>query len=77
MLCLIADVGGIGSSDYKIPLDVFNPAEGTRLTWNKDQSVVQISRYLKSFTLTLRYEANASKTSIILAFPVLTKQCTY
>lgn len=51
MLCTTADVGGIGSSDYKNPDDLLNPAEGTCLTWNKNQSVLQISQYLKSFTL--------------------------
>lgn len=82
MLCLKADVGGIVILDYKIPVDLLNPAQGTLLTWNQDQSVLQISCYLKSFIpyiyiQALHCEADASETSIILAFPVFTKQHTY
>lgn len=42
MLCLTADVGGTWSSNYNIPVDLLNPAQGTILTWNKVQSVLQL-----------------------------------
>lgn len=49
MLCLIANVGRIESSDYKISDDFLDPAQDTLL--NKDQDVLQISHYCKSFIL--------------------------
>lgn len=42
MLCLTENVGGIWSSNYKIPVGLLNPAQDTILTWNKDQSVLQL-----------------------------------
>lgn len=76
MLCLTANVLGIGNSDYKIPVGVLKPTRGMLLICSKYQLSLYL-RKLYSMIQSLHHEAEASKTSIILACLVFTKLRTY
>jgi len=76
VLCLILNVGGIGSSYSKIPVELISSAQGTLLT---SECLADITLFEKFYSVTKAFhcEADADKTSIILAFSVFSKQFSY
>lgn len=64
MLCLTANVGGIGNSDYKIPFAFLNPPGGLLLIYNKSQNLADTTLFKKFYSVVevLHFDADAHKT---------------
>lgn len=74
MLSLTASVLETGNSDYKTSVGALKPTRGMLLICSKNQLSLYLS---KLYSMISHHEAEASKTSIILACLIFTKLRTY